>query len=357
MISGDVRLEGFDARRWTRLVELFVPAPSPTPPAGEEGLALGTLVLVVSASGRVRRALHTTRGAVAGLSGERYGDPGLLAGLARAHHARRVLVVREGAIEEIGEAVALRLHRGDDLVTQALVLVRAVREALDSGALQLHPRPFAAVPVPTTAMVMRALDAVLPEGSAAVVATFDGDELATLVALRRTRGEIDRVIGPDRVLGWTGPLGGDWRRDHRHITDRVAEHLAPVHLGVYAQHGDLHALLRNPAPGAWAEAVATRHVLVQPSPPYVAVALGADAMRAAALRSRELLRGIDALAPLVPFARLVRSRIGEIASVTSTLGFDPLRALALWLERSDAARPGEDGFLPDVGAPEADEDE
>lgn len=333
MISEDVRLEGFDARSWTRLVELFLP---PTVVEGRrEDRTGGTLVLIVSTSGRIRRALHSRRGPIPQLAGTHYGDPGLLVSLARQHQAYRVLVAREGTLESIAENVALRLHRGDDFVSQWLVFIRAVREALDAGALQLHPRPLAAVPVPTTAMLLRAMDGVLPEGTAVVLATFDGDALATLVALRRARGEIDRVIGPDVVLGWTGPLGGDWRRDHRLLTDRVAEHLAPVHLGLYAQHDDLHALFRNPAPGAWAEAVATRHVVVQPSPPYVAVALGADALRAAALRSRRMLAGVDALAPLAPFARLVRNRIGEIASVTSTIGFDPLRALALWLERVD----------------------
>lgn len=333
MISEDVRLEGFDARRWTRLVELFLP-PSVVEGQKDER-ALGTLVVVVSSSGRVRRAIHTRRGPMPALAGRTYGDPGLLATLAREHHAHRVVVIREGALEQVADEVALRLHRGDDYVSQWLVLIRAVREALDAGAMHVHPRPYAAIPVPTTPMISRALDGVIPDGTAIVLATFDGDQLATLVALRRERGEIDRVVGPDVVLGWTGALGGDWRRDHRILTDRVAEHLAPVHLGLYAQHDDLHALLRNRAPGAWAEAVATRHVVLQPSPPYVAVALGADAMRAAAQRSREVLAGIDALAPFAPFARLVRSRIGEIASVTSTLGFDPLKALAVWLDRVD----------------------
>ena len=334
MIGDGVRMEGFDARSWTRLVGLFAPPVVATSERSAERVG-GTLVVVVSSTGRVRKAFHTVRGPVRGVDTSGYGDPGVLVNLARVHRAYRVVLVREGALEEIAERVALRLHRGDDYLAQWLVLVRAVRDALDSGSIQLHPRPFPGLPIPTAAMVHRAVDAVLPEDTALVLATFDGDDLVTAVALRRRGGEIDRVLGPDVLSRWTGALGGDWRRDHRILTDRVAEHVAPVHLGLYAQHEDLRTLLRNDAPGAWARAVATRELIVQPSPPYVAVALGADAMRAAARRSSAYLAGIDALAPFAPLARMLRGRIGEIASVTSTLGFDPLKALAAWLERVD----------------------
>jgi hypothetical protein len=351
MISGSIRLEGFDARSWTQLVGLFAPPvvrdarPSPD-------RATGTLVLVVSRTGRVRKAFHSSRGPVPELSRTTYGDPGELVNLARLHRAYRVLVVREGALEEISDRIALRLHRDDDYLAQWLVVIRAVREALDAGHLQLYPRPFAGLPVPTAPMIHRALDAIVPEDTALVLATFDGDALVTAVALRRKHGEIDRVLGPDLLTRWTGALGGDWRRDHRVLTDAVAEHVAPVHLGLYAQHDDLRALLRNAQPGAWARAVATRALIVQPSPPYVAVALGADAVRAAAVRSSRMLAGIDALAPLAPFARLIRGRVSEIASVTSTLGFDPLKMLAAWLDRVDPEV--ESGYAP---APSGDADE
>jgi len=341
MIGGHIRLEGFDARSWTQLVGIFAPpVVREIKPSSER--ATGTLVLVVSRTGRVRKAFHSTRGPVPELARTSYGDPGELVNLARLHRAYRVLVVREGTLEEIADRIALRLHRDDDYLAQWLVVIRAVREALDAGQLQLYPRPFAGLPVPTAPMIHRALDTILPEDTALVLATFDGDALATAVALRRKHGEIDRVLGPDLLTRWTGPLGGDWRRDHRLLTDAVAEHVAPVHLGLYAQHEDLRALLRNPKPGAWARAVATRDLIIQPSPPYVAVALGADAVRAAARRSSRMLAGIDALAPLAPFARLIRGRISEIASVTSTLGFDPLKMLAAWLDRvdPDEAEPG-----------------
>lgn len=345
MIGGDVKMEGFDARSWTRLVGLFAPpVVMHRPPSDKPS---GTLVLTVSSSGRIRRALHSLRGPLPALSGTPYGDPGALLHLARQHRAYRVLVVREGALEEIADRIALRMHRDDDYLAQWLVVVRAVREALDAGSLQLHPRPLAGLPIPTAPMIHRALDAILPDDTALVLATFEGDALATAVALRRHGGEIDRVLGPDMLTRWTGPLGGDWRRDHRVLTDRVAEHVAPVHLGLYAQHEDLRALLRNAKPGAWARAAATRELIVQPSPPYVAVALGADAMRAAAKRSSAYLAGIDALAPLAPFARLIRGRISEIASVTSTLGFDPLKILAAWLDRVDPEPEGYADEAPD----------
>ena len=80
---------------------------------------------------------------------------------------------------------------------------------------------------------------------------------------------------------------------------------------------------------------------MSPTPPYVAVALGADAARAFAQRTTNWLGGIDALASLGPVATYVRGRIAEIASVTQMLGFDPLKLLATTLARSDEANAAE----------------
>ena len=123
------------------------------------------------------------------------------------------------------------------------------------------------------------------------------------------------------------------------ISDAVARAVAPVHLGVFTDLSTLRRLLRTFEPGAWTRAVAVRDVIVHPTPPYVAVALGADAVRAAAKESARWLGGIDALSQLAPLARYVRGRVAEVASVSATLGFDPLQVLAMWLRRAETEEP------------------
>jgi hypothetical protein len=359
MIAKDIRIEGFDARTWTNLVSLFAPnvayrthkAPraSDAPEihagvltertrTGEDQPVTeprGTLFLVVTPRGRVLSARHSVRGRVKGLTYEGHGS---LESLAREHGARRVLVLREGAVEEVTERATARLERHDDYGAQLLTVMRTIRDAMDTGAIHVWPRPFAGVPIPTAPLISRAMDGVLPDDHAMVLGVFSRGTLWTFAALRRSAGEIDRVIGPDVVLRWTGPLGGDFRRDHRVIADAVTTNLAPVHLGIFAEVEDLTALLRSNEPGAWARAIVSRDIIVHPTPPYVAVALAADGVRAAAKRTESWLAGtgaLEALSQLAPIASYVRGRVGEVASVTSLLGFDPLKLLAAWLERAD----------------------
>jgi hypothetical protein len=199
-------------------------------------------------------------------------------------------------------------------------------------------------------MVNRALDIVLPDDHAMVMVLWSGNTPWTGVVLRRRRGEIDLIAGPDLIQKWSGPLGGDWRRDHRFVSEGVARAVAPVHLGIYGEIGSVRRLLRNAEKGAWARAVAVRDIIVSPTPAYVAVALGADAARAVAERTTTWLGGIDALASLAPVATYVRGRISEVASVTQTLGFDPLKVLATVLMRSDSESTDESGTLPDSDA-------
>ncbi len=347
MISADLRVEGFDSRSFGNLVGLFAPqvmarhdrelAPSDDPEvdaSDELAGASGTLVIVVSASGAVLKALHTDVGRIRGL--ER-AEPHELPLLAERFHARRCVRLVEGAAEEITERIAIRIERDDDYVAQWLVIARAIREAIEGGLVSVWPRPLAAVPIPTAGMVRRALDTVLPDERALVIMLWSAQAPWTAAVLRRRRGDVDLLAGPDLVARWTGPLGGDWRRDHRIVTAAIDEHVAPVHLGIYGDIASVRRLLRSAEPGAWAEAVATREIIVQPSPPYVAVALGAVAARAVADRSARALGGFDALRALAPLATYVRGRVAEIASVTSTLGFDPLAVLAGILARVDDA--------------------
>ena len=327
MIDPALRFEGFDARSWTNLISLFAPEVS-----GTADDARGALLIVIDDRDRVLLALHTRHGRIEGLEWE---GPSALPKLAERYGARRCVALREGVIEEIGERVARRVDRGEDYVAQWLLVMRTVRELSEAGLLHSWPRPLANVPIPSTAMVRRALDTVLPEDRAMVLVVWNGTSPWTGLALRRGKGGIDQVAGPDLIARWAGPLGGDWRRDYRVISDAVADAIAPVHLGIFTELDTLRALLRSADPGAWARAVAVRDVIVHPTPPYVAVALGADAVRAVARGSARWLGGIDALSALAPLATYVRGRVSEVASVTATLGFDPLKVLSIWLRRAE----------------------
>lgn len=339
MIDPALRFEGFDARSWTNLISLFTPDAAGPAPSGDGAPPRGALVIVIDDRDRVLLALHTARGRIEGLTWQ---GPSELPALAERYGVRRCVALREGVIEEIGERVARRVDRDEDYLAQWLRVMRTVRELSEAGLLHTWPRPLANVPIPSAAMVRRALDTVLPEDRALALVVWNGTTPWTGVALRRRKAGIDLVAGPDLIARWAGPLGGDWRRDYRVVSDAIGEAVAPVHVGLFTELDTLRALLRSADPGAWARAVAVRDVIIHPAPPYVAVALGADAVRAVARESARWLGGIDALSALAPLATYVRGRVSEVASVTATLGFDPLKALSLWLRRAeDAPRPDE----------------
>jgi hypothetical protein len=197
------------------------------------------------------------------------------------------------------------------------------------------------VPVPTASTVRRALDIVLPDNRALVSVLWDRDGIWTAAAIRRRAGEIDLVAGPDLITKWAGPLGGDWRRDYRIIVDAVDRAVAPVHLGIFAEARTVRSLLRSSEPGAWTRATATREVIVHPTPAYVGMALADDAMHAVAKQSARFLGGIDFMATIGPLSDYVRGRVREIASVSATLGFDPLKALAQVLRREPHTATGD----------------
>jgi hypothetical protein len=339
MLSKSIVFEGFDFRSWGNLVSLFTPDSCPPDHAAREVVRdamVGTLVVFVDDAARMLGAFHTERGRVGRL------DPSLvhdtvpvdaptLRALASAHHAARCVVIRDGAADEIAARISARITARDDYATQLLAVWQTVAEFRSAGLLHVWPERFLAVPTPRPVMLRRALDLVLPDDRSVLLAAWDEGELWTAVALRRRRGEIDAVQGPESILRWSGPLGGDWTRDHRILVHATSERFAPVELGLFCEARTLSRLMRQGEAGVWIRAVASRDVIVSPMPRTIGVALAADAVRALTRWASEVAGDIDALGALGVFAPVVgrlRGRVPTLASVSQTLGFDPIKTLA-----------------------------
>ncbi|MEM1418051.1 MAG: hypothetical protein AAGH15_24355 [Myxococcota bacterium] len=351
MISPELRIEGFDAESWTHLLKLFLPDAEARVRHRRGGTKrtlagmdpAGTLVVVDDARGQVLSAFHSLRGPVPELFGtplelDATGDEGLRR-LAERWSARRALVLREGALEELAERLALRVRRGEGYLSQILQALRVVRELEQAGLLRLWPNPAANVPVPSPGTVRRALDLVLPDEHAAVLVLWEDAKVWTACAIRRRGGDVDLVAGPDLILRWAGPLGGDWRRDYRVIVDSVARSVAPVHFGLFADADVLATLLREAQAGDWSYRVGLRDVILHPLPRAAGVALGADALRAAGRWGAAQLGGLDVVETLTPMAQRLRARLSTVRTVSETLGFDPMAVLADLLQRAE--EPGE----------------
>ena len=302
----------------------------------------GSLVVVVDDDLRVLKSHHTLRGRVTGLS---YEHPGQLPEWCESYGARRAWVMRVGAAEELSERLALHHRRGSDYLEQVLATLRCARELEDAGMFRVWPNPWRKVPIPTATMVRRAFDLAIPNGCSAMLALWEDDRLNTCIAVRRTAAGIDRVVGPDLIQRWAGPLGGDWRRDYMVLSEAVGRAMAPVHLGVFGERATVEHLLRAADPGAWAAAVTVRDIIIRPSPGFATLAVSADAIRGVADASRRLLGGIDLLGLIRPIGDLVRSRLPGMAGIEDALGFNPLTLLAESL-RSQSAAAEDDESVP-----------
>lgn len=331
MADGETRWSGMDTRSWARLVSLVAPGMAPLPPRhhARDGSLPGGLLLVAHDGTRVLRALHTLRGVVA-TEGPWAGRE-TLAALAAQCDTRFAVALRRDAAERFMERVGGRCTTADDAVDTTLLALGVLRELIDDGALDVLPSPLRSVPLPPVEVVRATWDRVLPDGHSAVIALFEGPALVTGLALRRRGGVIDQVHGVESLRAWSGPLGGDFRRDHRVIRAAVERALGPVAVGLFAPEATVLDLLRAEAPGGWARAVAVRDVMVEPMPPWAAMATGVSALRAAADESRRWAFSADGW--LAKTTRKVIDLAGTI-DLQAVLGFDPLAVLGVVLRES-----------------------
>jgi hypothetical protein len=344
LLTPDVRFEGWTTEDWLRFLRLWAPRATPD---REATLPRGGIV-IVHEEGQVLKLLHTRHGrldpfdaggqenpADARALALRHGQPSALGQLARLHHASWAMSMRLGALDEVMERFGARSRRGDDLTAQLLLFIAIIREMLAEGAIMTWPQRLRGLPLPTSPVVHRTLDALCGDGRTIVLGLFDSGLLWTSFVARRRGNAFDVVAGPEELRSELGLLSGDWRRDYRHLARAVEERYAPLGFGCFAELSTFRSLQTDNRAGAWSRAVAVRDVLIAPMPVAVGVAIGFDGAHYA-LRGLRALTG--RLTPLSVFEPLVSSMRARIAAatgkdVTALLGFDPMAALRQLLQR------------------------
>ena len=328
MLAPDVRFGGFTYRDWQRVVELFqprVPRGAPRDPSRPKGL-----VVALHQDGRLRKLLHSEVGRL------RLDDliddwPVTTEELALRHNASMAISLEVGALDAVMDGLGERSQRYDDMTTQWLTFLGLMQRQLHLGRIQLWPHRLEGIPMPTTSMVDRSLDTVVPPGNTMLLGLFDGDELWTCLAAKRGLRGFERIVGPDELRPALGLLSGDHRRDHRHLVNVVREYLGPVSFGCFAKPQTFQQLQVDPRPGAWARAVAVRDVILYPVPPAMALPLGLDAGRAAVGALRRM--GFDAAGALAPALDVLREVALGNRKLEELLGFNPLEILRALLAR------------------------
>jgi hypothetical protein len=347
VLSTNLRVTGFDAVSWGRFISLFESRRRRS--HDDHRNSYGIVVVVEDSNGHACAAFIGDRGPI---NAEHYKSREDLPALCAEHRVRRGMALKLGTIEELTERATAQMLRTDDYAGQWLALLSAARELEREGALYFWPEPRNAVPLPTPQLVTRALDVVLPDEHSFVAALWEDAELWTALVLRRRGGQFDLIGGPELVLDTVGPLSGDFRRDHRAVSRAISTSIAPLQLGIYTQRKRFERLLREAEPGAWAKAIALREIIIDPAPAYVHFAVGADALRATARRTGELLGGIDFISFLEPWTRYAREQISHVTSVSGMLGFNPLQVLARRLRANEDSTgeslvPPGDSLLPE----------
>lgn len=328
MLTGDVRFEGFSTTDWARLLSMFRVVDAPE--AG--GATSGGLVLV-HAGNRLRKALHTRDGRI---DPQTIRWPADLADVASEQGVRFVWSFESGALDELMERFGARVQRGDDVLTQALTLFGAFRDLLDEEAIDSWPRKLRGVPIPTRAVVDRAIDTLVPQGRTMLLALYEHGELWTSLVVRRAMGSparFDAIAGPMRLRREMGFVSGDFHRDYRHLITAVEALYGPLSVGLHAEVATVRRLITSADPGDWARAVALRDIVLSPMPLMLTVGLGVDATRGAMQFAARTAKQIDPIGIVQPVLRLLGKALPELPEAGGTPGFHPLEMLRKLLSR------------------------
>jgi hypothetical protein len=316
VISEDFAFFGFDAKSWDRLVSLFL---------GEDGdRPRGVLVLVIDSNRIPVASFHTARGSI---------DPGALPSvdtleaLCQVTDAGACIVMRERAIADIEAYLAEPLDPAEDFVARVMRFAHVLRELGNGNWLSVWPNPLPDPLLSAAPAAKPALDFLLPDGHNVVLGVFEQGEIWTGAVLRRHAGTLDVFAGPSAISDWAGPLGGDWRRDHRVLTRAIERELGPIHVGLFMSRSTAYTLFRGRRAGDWAKAYLSRELMVHPLPAFALAGLGIDVLGGAAQYALQALEQMEA-EELVGIAQGFWRGLTDGKGLEGLLGFSPVQAIS-----------------------------
>ena len=316
MISDDFAFFGFDDTSWGRLVSLLLGS-------GPRASRRGVLIVVVDADGMPVAVFHTADGSLDRAALPATGD---LESVCAQTDASACIVVRERAMSDIENYLAEPLDPSQDFATRVVRFAHVLRELGSGNWLRVWPNPVPELLLPAAPAARPALDFLLPNGRSLVLGVFEGGELWTGAAVRRSAGGFDVFAGPQAMLEWAGPLGGAWRRDHRVLASAVERELGPVHAGLFMERGTAERLLEGRQAGDWAVSFATRDLVVHPLPAYAAAGLGLDVLGGAVQYAIQVLQEMDP-DEVVDIARGFWKGLTDGKGVEGLLELAPTKAL------------------------------
>ena len=330
VLAPDVTFIGFTAREWTRLLEAVRPEAESMPQSCE---VTGGVVLVTQGR-KLIKLVHTERGR---LDPHLIPWPEALPNVAEGCRARWALHIEFGALKSLFDRFAEQLSPEQTYQAQLLLLLGLFRQYEAEGRVRLWSNSSLVWPVPSARTVDTALDALCPVGKSLLFGVFRRGELYTSIAARRSKKGFDRVVGPSLLRPGMGLLSGDWTRDYRYLLGSAEALLGSVCVGCFGELLTFQGLAGFRRPGAWAEAVAMREVILSPVVPALAIPLGLDVGRAALFGVKSLAERAnlsDWLSPERGLGALIgRLHAKSAPGLQAILGFDPLALLYQLLER------------------------
>jgi hypothetical protein len=208
-----------------------------------------------------------------------------------------------------------------------------LRELGDGNWIRVWPNPLPDLLLSGAPAARPATELLLPDGHSAMIGIFDQGELWTGAVLRRSSGELDLLAGPGAISQWAGPLGGEWRRDHRVLVRAVERELGPMHVGLFMELPTARRLLREREAGDWAMAYATRELVMHPLPGFLAAGLGLDALSGVARYAAQALGQVEP-EEIVAITQGFWRGLTDGRGLEGLLGFSPGRVVTAAMQRA-----------------------
>ncbi len=225
-----MKIQGFDARSYDRIVTLVAPGLRSRSPFKERERALetGGFLWVVFNEQTLEVALHSHKGVIEDSTG--WTGPSGLQAFAEKHEAQLAIAVESAGLERFLTRWGARTDLQDSFVEQWLIVAENIRELIDEGALYTWPQLWPTNwPRPTAAIVETTFGLVFPHNRSVIILLNDEQHKVdtALVLVRDESGAFSHCVGPEMLRRYVSLESGSLVNDTQAVKRWVESSLMP----------------------------------------------------------------------------------------------------------------------------------